>query len=858
MGEVWRARDTRLGRDVAVKLLPASCTSQPEPLRRFELEARATAALSHPSILAVFDVGTCDGQPYIVEELLEGESLRALLQRGPLPVGRAVELAVQAAQGLALAHEKGIVHRDLKPENLFVTRGGHLKILDFGLAKLTCPEVAMADDSTLETRPPGTAEGRLLGTIAYMAPEQVRGQPCDHRTDVFALGCVVFEMLSGHRPFPGQTTADVMSAILLKSPPPLSGPGREIPPALEGLVGRCLEKSPGDRFQSTQDLAFGLATLSRLLGAGSGSSESVPAPPPAPSPRPAPARPGRRRLLLAGVALLALAGAVLGGAWLQRRPADPPAVRATRLTFRRGQVCGARFGPDGTTAVYSASWDGAPAELFSVRLGSPEPTPLGYAGFELLAVSPLGELALLRNPVSPLPFVSAAGLGRAVTLATAPLTGGTPKDVDGAARVADYSPDGRALAVARLGEAMGIEYPLGSTPRKVEVAASGSDALRVSRDGREVAFFTGRDIRLLAAGGRVEVLAPDPGWVRGLAWSPGGGEVWWSAGNELRARARGGRQRLVYTSLAPLRLHDVAGDGRVLVSALERRVRWFFRGEDGSPDRELSWLDWTNVSDLSADGRRIAFHESEFGVGFRSVVYLRETTGEPPMRLGEGANPRISPDGSAVVAARRSNAPPGSEVVVYPVGPGPARRVPLAGFAVEMAGLLPDGDTVWFTGAELPAAGAARPEGAASSRLWLTDLRGSRPRPVTPEGVPVPGEQFTPDGKHVVVLWQGRLALLPLAGGEPRPLPGLEADDGIAGFAADGESIFVFRSLEDPIPVFRVDLGTGRRRRVREIVPADRSGVGGSGRVFASADGSRLVYGHVQRFSELYLVEGLR
>lgn len=300
MGEVWRALDTRLGRDVAIKILPAAFAENPERLRRFEQEARATAALNHPNILAIFDVGTHEGQPYLVEELLEGETLRDRLAHGSLPVGKAVELAIQLAHGLAAAHEKDIVHRDLKPENLFLTSRGHIKILDFGLARLA--RSAAAEHLTgAATQSSGTGIGAVLGTVGYMAPEQVRGQPCDHRADIFALGCVLHEALSGAAPFRRSTPADTMAAILSEDPPSLATPGRGVPPGLQTIVRRCLEKQPGDRFTSAHDLALALASVSSPTDAVTASAAMRP-------------RHGGRRWVVGAAALL-LVVAASGAVW---------------------------------------------------------------------------------------------------------------------------------------------------------------------------------------------------------------------------------------------------------------------------------------------------------------------------------------------------------------------------------------------------------------------------------------------------------------------------------------------------------------------------------------------------------------
>src|SRR6204780_3999078 len=264
MGEVFRAKDTRLGRDVAIKVLPETFAKDADRLRRFEQEARAVAALNHPNILAIHDIGEYDGAPYLVSELLEGHSLRVEMNNGALPTRRAVEYAAQIAQGLAAAHDKGIVHRDLKPENVFITHDGRLKILDFGLAKLAKLQAVTEDSATLTLADAQqeTTPGMVLGTVGYMSPEQVRGEPADARSDIFALGTILYEMLSGQRAFRRDTSAETMTAILKEDPPEISTASKPIAPAVERIVRRCLEKKPQQRFQSARDLAFDLQGLS--------------------------------------------------------------------------------------------------------------------------------------------------------------------------------------------------------------------------------------------------------------------------------------------------------------------------------------------------------------------------------------------------------------------------------------------------------------------------------------------------------------------------------------------------------------------------------------------------------------------
>ena len=269
MGEVYRARDARLERDVAIKVLPGGAAENADRLQRFAQEARATAALNHPHILGVHDIGSENGIHYVVSELLDGETLRSLLERGPLPPRKAIEYAAQVARGLAAAHERHIVHRDLKPDNIFITRDGRAKILDFGLARVL--HASEPGDQTMAAGATGgTTPGMVLGTMGYMSPEQVRGITADHRSDIFSFGAVLYEMVSGKRAFRGATPADTMSAILSADPPEFDASTRGIPPILDRLVRRCLEKSPDERYQSARDLAFNLEALSTIYLTGPG------------------------------------------------------------------------------------------------------------------------------------------------------------------------------------------------------------------------------------------------------------------------------------------------------------------------------------------------------------------------------------------------------------------------------------------------------------------------------------------------------------------------------------------------------------------------------------------------------------
>src|SRR5262245_46919168 len=381
MGEVYRARDTRLAREVAVKVLAAELAADATRLKRFEKEARAASAFNHPNIVTIFDIGSTDGVSWIAMERVEGQTLRRLITAGPIPMRKQLTLGAQIADGLTKAHESGIVHRDLKPENVMVTRDGVVKILDFGLAKLTLFDPKGEENSNVptETR---TSPGMLLGTVSYMSPEQAAGEAIDFRSDQFALGSILYEMATGKRAFSRKTSVDTLSSILNEEPEWVSSLNPQVSPPLRWIIERCLAKDPDGRYVSTRDLARDLATVrdhSSEISSGA-------------------LTPSRRRRtwpLLTGLALLAaVAAAVL--MWPQVRRSPPPTYR--QLTFRRGFLLPARFAHDGRSVLYSATWDGEPWRVFLARPESPESSPVVVPESQLAAVSRSGELAIMLGP----------------------------------------------------------------------------------------------------------------------------------------------------------------------------------------------------------------------------------------------------------------------------------------------------------------------------------------------------------------------------------------------------------------------------------------------------------------------------
>jgi len=836
MGEVYRAKDPRLGREVAIKVLPASFSADADRLRRFEQEAKAAGVLNHPNITAVHDVGQHEGAPYVVQELLEGETLRAVLAGGRLSGRRAIEYAVQIVHGLAAAHEKGIVHRDLKPENLFVTRDGRVKILDFGLAKLTLRE-AEGQTTSLPTATAGTEPGVVMGTLGYMSPEQVRGKPTDGRSDIFSFGSILYEMVSGRRAFSGDTAADTMSAILREDPPDLSVTNQNVPPGLERIVRHCMEKDPERRFQSTRDLAFDLESLSTASGAAPATSAKARAP---------------KRLLAvlaaAAAGLLLLAGAYWLGRQRTARPAATSAdegVTRRRLTFRRGNVLFARFTADAQNVVYGASWGGRPTEVYISRVGSPETRPLGIPGASLLAVSSTGELAILLKKEN---LYGAAGTG---TLARVPIEGGAPRQVAEDVMAADWAPDGKSLAVLRLagGKAV-VEYPLGK--RIAEIAAA-SASFRVSPNGRQVALIETDGakswIDVIDVDGRSRKIAEDFAFVDDIAWSPSGREIWFDGMNKdfnlgIYAGALDGTTRTIAKSLDLEIVHDVAKDGTVLI---EREIDGteVFGASQGGPERNLTWLDSSQVGSLSADGKALLFSEIREGGGDNGSAYLRPTDGGPAVRLGDGRGQDLSPDGKWALTVVPSKE--GARVVLVPTGAGEPRTVPIPGVSVFGGKFVsPDGKRLGIGGTE-PGHGF---------RLYLVDLAGGKPRAVTPEVID--GAAISPDGRFVAATAADHRAMIyPVDGSEARAVPGLGPDDVPIQWSADGDSIFAIHYGLAPLPVYRVNLKTGKKEPWRELMPADRTGFVRVNNVTMTRDGLSYAYSiDVVTASDLFLVKG--
>ncbi len=835
MGEVYRARDERLKREVAVKVLPASLSQDADRLRRFENEAQTAGGLNHPNITAVYDLGSHEGAPYIVTELLEGETLRSRLSGGAPPVRKAIDYALQVAHGLAAAHEKGIVHRDLKPENLFLTKDGRVKILDFGLAKLTQRE-ERGPKTEAPTATAGTEPGVVLGTLGYMSPEQVTGRPADARSDIFSFGAILYEMLSGRRAFQRDSAAETMSAILKEEPSELSATNRSIQPGLERVVRHCLEKNPEERFHSAHDLAFDLETLSGVSATRPAAGALMPA-----------ARRPRLRPIAVGLALL-LAGAAAG--YLAGRKSGyvrPPYFR--QLTFRRGSIASARFAPDGRTILYSAAWDTAPIEIFVTRLDSPESRAFGLSRAEVLAISRSGEMAVSLGSRAAIPFA------RVGTLAQLGMTGGeAPKEILDDVTWADWAPDGQNLAVVReVGGKSRLEFPIGKV---LYETAGWIGHPRVSPDGTEVAFLDhplraddGGSVAIVDRSGRHRLISEPFASIYGLCWSPGGKEVWFTGASvgfnrALHAATRSGRVRLLAQGTGGLIIQDASRDGRALL-VQEKARQGIFAGAETS--RDLSWLDWSVLRDISPDGQTILFEEGGEGGGPGYSAYVRKTDGSPAVRLGTGTAMHFSPDGKWALGIEDPIVRP--RLVLHPIGTGEAKVLPFGGLRLQNAMWLPDGRRILFSANE-PDHGV---------RLYIQGVEEAKPRPISPEGYRAFDRCLSPDGKLVAVIGPDqRHYLYPLGGGEPSAIPGLVAGDTPVSWSADGRSLLISRRGEVPLKVFWLDVRTGRKDLWRELVPPDPAGVTTIGRIAATPDGKWFAYSYARSLADLYVVEGLR
>lgn len=818
MGEVYRARDPRIGREVAIKILPASVSENADRLRRFQQEARAAGMLNHPNLLTVFELGTCDNAPFIVSELLDGWTLREVLNgestlgssaegtpKGALARRRAIEIAVQLANGLAAAHDKSIIHRDLKPENVFITVDSRVKLLDFGLAKLI-DEGPLNEDNTINR---GTHPGVILGTVAYMSPEQVRGEAVDHRSDIFSLGTMLHEMLTGGHPFRRDSQVETMNTILKEE----SSASGFLPPALERIVRHALEKNPAHRFQSMRDLAFALETLS-------GSGESMAG--------------DRQKKTVA------------------KKTPDKTSAVFHRLTFRRGFLMNARFAPDGSI-IYGAAWDDQPIEIYSTVAGTRHSRAVGLPGADILSISASGEMAVSLGRRYLIGWVSSG------TLARIPLFGGAPREICEDVQEAEWGPDGRNfLILHRVGEHYRIEYPIGQILYK---SVNWISHPRISPKGDLIAFFDhplfGDDrgsLVVIDRQGNERFRSDAFPSTGGLAWSPKGDEVWIAreraeTGRDIVAFTLSGKERTLLAAPGRYSLFDIAKDGTVLLS-FDYCRREIMAGKIGVQlDQNLSWFDWSFLTSITPDGSRIIFEEQ--GAFSRAdgeyQIYVRSLDGSASVSIGEGYGRAISADGKWVAA--KTGSPP--HLQLLPTGAGSPRPVPLRSL---------ESYYTWdFAGEGLDRLFIVGNEPGHGNRVYVLDIDGDgTPRAVSPEGTSAP-MAVSPTGSHVVATGPDhRLTVYAADGSDPKPVSGCIPGERPLAWTADGAAIFVTGQGRIALAIHRIDLATGERTLHHTIRPADPGGIMDLSPAKITPDGQTYAYGYRRYLSDLFVVTGLK
>jgi len=829
MGEVFRARDERLGRDVALKLIRPSSSGNADHLRRFELEARAAAALNHPNIVAIYDVGLDNGSPYIVCELLQGKTLRKQLAEGALPVRQAVEYSLQIVQGLIAAHDRRIIHRDLKPENLFVTTDGRVKILDFGVAKLqSAPEES---GRTVEELTTVTKSGAVIGTVAYMSPEQLRGKAVDHRSDIFSIGAILYEMLAGRRAFRGETEVDTITAVLREDPPEIGLEQAQVPVPFQQIVRHCLEKEPEKRFQSARDLGFALETLANARGGRT----TVLGPP----------------KLRANVLPWAVAGVLLiATLWLAGRQAQQttPSPAYRRLTFDEGTLYSARFTPDYRSVVYGAAWNGKPLQLFSTVGDSLLSQPLNLADANLLAISRSGELALVLHGAHMSHLEIQQG-----TLARAPLAGGSPRELLEDVRWADWGPNGELAVVHHAEGRDRIEYPLGHILYQSNGWIS---HIRLSPQADRIAFINHPSmwddrglVCLMDLAGHINTLTREWDSADGLAWNSDGKEIWFTAAENGYTRAllavdSSGKVRTVFKIPAGMTLQDAAPDGRLLVSLDAERLAMATSTSKGETVN-ISWHDWDVAKDISSDGQSVLFEDASEAAPPSYSVAIRRIDGTPPIQLGDGSAGGLSPDGKWAISIITGS--PG-RVTLYPIGPGEPRTIPVTGLERIHNGsshFLADGKRITINGNE-PGHGV---------RCYLVDVDTGKLTPLTPEGIT--GGLVSPDGQSIIANNGLTPALYSIGGGSARTIPGLDPGFIPVEWSEDISAIYGFRPGQVPTKVYKVNLVTGAKTFIHDLQPKTSAGIVYIAPVVVSRDASRFAYSYYQVFSVLYVISGL-
>jgi hypothetical protein len=794
--------------------------------RRFLQEAKAASVLNHPNIVTVHGIRQDSDTDFIVMEFVSGKTLDQLIPGKGLPLKQAVKYAMEIADAVAAAHAAGIVHRDIKPSNIMITEQGRVKVLDFGLAKLTEPEQASEKD---RAEPLTTKAGMVFGTAAYMSPEQAEGKPADTRSDIFSFGALLYQMVTGRRAFPGENVITILAAVMNQEPPSLATLIPSVPRELEWVITRCLKKDPNRRIQHMVDVKIALEEVAERLETPSG---------PVPIARP------RRRWMAPAIAAAALLG-LAGGAWIALRVFHKEPITFQRITFRHGDILASKFAPNGTI-VYTAIWDGAPPALFVAQPGNREARPLELPSSIVQSVSASGEMAIL---------IGAGDTGTLGTLARAPLAGGAPRAILENVSGADWGPGGDSLAVIRTENGQHrIEYPIGNVLYRTP-SLRPPIFIRVSPRGDKIAFFdfaTDGDysVNVVDTQGRTSILSRRWRVVGGIAWSPDGKEVWFGGGRTgsdpgIYAVNSSGRERLLSQTAGSVNVQDVSRDGRLLVENVDSLLGIRCLTSGAKEENDLAWLDASTLWDISNDGRQILFVELSAGEGRNPAVYLRGTDGSPAVRLGYGNRPALSPDGKWVACLRRDRG--NSQIIVLPTGAGEEKTLRTGSIQPEGAEWFSDGRHLLFTGNE-----AGQPP-----RTYTYDLASDHVMPVTPAGVRA--SAVSPNGEFAIVIRDGKASMLSLAGGRESPLGEVGPDTSVIRWSGDGAHIFLQRNGGEQrrATILRMDTRSGRVENWRNLKLPDRNAIF-FGPARLSADGESYAFSFQRDLATLYLVNGIK
>ncbi len=835
MGEVYRGRDVRLGREVALKLLPAEFSSNTDRLTRFEQEARSASALNHPNIITIYEIGTIDSCSFISMEYVEGKTLRELIQAGPLPARKAIQLAVQIAEGLAKAHEAGIVHRDLKPENLMITDDGYVKILDFGLAKLMTPS-ANEQVSALPTAAK-TEAGVLMGTVGYMSPEQASGSAIDFRSDQFSLGVILYEMVTAKRAFQKKTTVETLAAIINEEPEPVQAINSHIAAPIRWLIERCMEKNPNDRYASTRDLARDIQSIRDHYSEVASTSESALDV----------AQPIQRKRKLhkifdvVAVALILILGSALFFMTREQPKTKTKPVSYHRLTYRRGPIGTAQFSRDGQTIVYSAVWEGGTRDLYLSRPGAVEARSLGIQNEDVLSISEGGEMLLLNRKSS--------GFTMPGLLSQVNLSGGSPRPIENNVTGACWNPNGSQFAVAKYSNGKSrLEYPPGKV---LYESADLIDRIEISPDANFIAFVLHPSF---AINGHVLIVdlqgkvINDSGeyYPTGISWMQGTNEVWFTSaplegggGSEMHALDVHGSKRQLGTFTSAV-LKDISVDGRMLMDFVDTRVIANAQRLSQPGEKSLTWLDNSEVEDISSDGTKVLIHERGDGSDSPSgTIYVANMDGSAGTRLAPGAAIEFSPDEKFVLGER------GSDIILVPTGTGTVKTFK-ASDKTELTsyGFFPDNKHLLIssrTGTGLP-------------EFYSMDLSGNKLR------LPIEALEdrllISPDGDSMLIMsGDEAYQIYSLSNGKSVPFNGIESGELPIRWSRDAKSIFVRTLFSIPAKVYKVEVSSGKRSLFKEITVSDPAGFVAFTSIIISDDEQAYAYSYRRGLGALFLIE---